>query len=765
METLLRIGLSNAIVALLMALMVVTVACVWRRPAVLHALWLLVLVKLVTPPLIWVRIPWPIIPDSPPVAVVPTVEPVAVEPAPEGNATFVSDSEPTIETSAVETSVEPLESESVPPGERGRVSAPSSMQSLEATRGAYATPLASVYATCGVWLAGALAWYALALVRLRRFRQMLRHAVPAPESLRQRTQRLAEKLRLRRCPGVWLVPGRVAPMLWAAGGRPRILFPADLLKLVGVEQQNALLVHELAHLRRRDHWVRWLEFIAAGLYWWNPVLWFARRELREAEEQCCDAWVTSTLPGAGKTYATALLETLDFLSDAPPAMQLLASGVGRVVDLKRRLTMIMRGTTPRTLGWRGGVAVVGLGALLLPLLPAWVQAQPTPKTEDVKKIEDVKVVTPNALAEEAEKDGAELTRLRAELTQKQAEVAAITARIEAVTVRAKKRQANAARLEAIRALAKAHAGDVVNVTGDDDPQGRIVLDITGLDPSPPALNGLLEQIQATRRAGSSHATIVLRAANGEILMKYMEATGTIIADPNAAAPAHPPDTDKRILELEMTLKSILNEVEQLHRERTPDLHSYGPAPLEKVPYINQIFKKEGAETAETVEKRQADARLMMKKLSAERKEAGARRDSLHSQQQEAAQFAGVQMSLRANADAWVSRAEAELKSSEDDAELAEAQDQKDNNPVTTLQLKRTRKRVDEKRTTLEHAKVNQVKALADTKSNADKVKAALKRAEECAAGEEAAEKEMGRINEEYYKQYKASKAGDPPAKP
>jgi hypothetical protein len=119
METLLRIGLSNAVVALLMALVVVTVACVWRRPAVLHALWLLVLVKLVTPPLIWVRIPWPIIPDSPPVAVVPTTEPAAVEPAPEGNATFVSDSEPTIETSAVETSVEPLESESVPPGEGG----------------------------------------------------------------------------------------------------------------------------------------------------------------------------------------------------------------------------------------------------------------------------------------------------------------------------------------------------------------------------------------------------------------------------------------------------------------------------------------------------------------------------------------------------------------------------------------------------------------------------------------------------------------------
>src|SRR5205085_3982091 len=84
-------------------------------------------------------------------------------------------------------------------------------------------------AVCAAWLAGSLAWFALAAWRLRCFRRLLRHAVPAPEALRQRTRRLAEKLRLRRCPTVWLVPGRVAPMLWAAGGRPRVLFPAELL--------------------------------------------------------------------------------------------------------------------------------------------------------------------------------------------------------------------------------------------------------------------------------------------------------------------------------------------------------------------------------------------------------------------------------------------------------------------------------------------------------------------------------------------------------
>ncbi len=381
METLLRIGLSNAVAAVLLALAVGTAACVWRRPAVLHALWLIVLVKFLTPPLVWLPEPWStpapnVVAETPPV-------PIAADP-PE---VVVGWTEPPADGP----SLDPILDPSSEPDPAAVAPAP-----LPVPAPAGAPRWASV--ACGVWLAGAAAWYALAVCRLRRFRRLLKHATPAPELLHQRTRRLAEKMGLRRCPAVWLVPGRVAPMLWAAGGRPRVLFPSELLGRVGVEQRDALLVHELAHLRRRDHWVRWLEFAAAGLYWWHPVLWFARRELREAEEHCCDAWVTATLPGAGKTYAAALLETLDFLSDAPPAVPLLASGVGRVADLKRRLTMIMRGTTPKALGWRGRLTVLGLGALLLPLLPAWARrsraTRPTTNCRSRWSLELPKAVRP-----------------------------------------------------------------------------------------------------------------------------------------------------------------------------------------------------------------------------------------------------------------------------------------------------------------------------------------------------------------------------------
>ena len=162
-------------------------------------------------------------------------------------------------------------------------------------------------------------------------------------------------------------------MVWMVGGRARLLLPAGLLGRLGEEQRATLLLHELAHLRRGDVWVRWLEMGVTGLYWWLPIVWWARRELRQAEEECCDAWVVRALPGSARAYAQALVETVDFLSGAPPALPALASGVGPVHLLRRRLTMILRGTTSPKLTAFGLAALLATGALV-PLLPSWAQS-------------------------------------------------------------------------------------------------------------------------------------------------------------------------------------------------------------------------------------------------------------------------------------------------------------------------------------------------------------------------------------------------------
>ena len=106
----------------------------------------------------------------------------------------------------------------------------------------------------------------------------------------------------------------VSPMLWSFGPTRRLLLPAELLARLTANQQSTLLAHELAHLRRRDHWVRYLELAVVCLYWWCPLVWWARRQLHEAEEECCDAWVVWALPHLTRDYALALVETLDFFA-------------------------------------------------------------------------------------------------------------------------------------------------------------------------------------------------------------------------------------------------------------------------------------------------------------------------------------------------------------------------------------------------------------------------------------------------------------------
>ena len=176
--------------------------------------------------------------------------------------------------------------------------------------------------------------------------------------------------------------------------------PAELWDRLDDGERDSLLAHELAHLRRRDHWVRWLEVLATAAYWWHPACWWARRALREAEEQCCDAWVLWARPGGLPSYAAALLETLDFLSARPgsdppvggaerhdrptryrsrAAVPALASGMGQFHQLKRRFVMLKQGDVPRALTRGGLMAVFTLGGLLLPVVPTFAQVlAPTP---------------------------------------------------------------------------------------------------------------------------------------------------------------------------------------------------------------------------------------------------------------------------------------------------------------------------------------------------------------------------------------------------
>jgi bla regulator protein blaR1 len=358
MDTLFDAGLANALLASALALVAAPVARLCRRPALAHALWLLVLLKLVTPPLVALPLPWPSAPPAGP-------DPAGEERPPD--AAFA------LPEAALHLPGGPPEEEKAPAPADPAPAPPAGPPALSWKA-----------AALGVWLAGSLAWWLVAGLRLARFYRLLRGVSPAPAEVQGQAQVLAGLLGLRRCPGVWLVGAPLSPMRLALGWRPRLLVPSALWERLGPAQRDTLLLHELAHLRRGDAWVRRLELVVLGLYWWHPVAWWARRAIQEAEEQCCDSWVVWALPDAAGDYAEALLETVTFLSGARPALPAGASGTGEVPLLKRRLTMILRGPAPRRLSRVGLLCVFGLGLLLLPLMPTGARTQ-APARPGVKR--------------------------------------------------------------------------------------------------------------------------------------------------------------------------------------------------------------------------------------------------------------------------------------------------------------------------------------------------------------------------------------------
>ncbi len=387
MRTLVEYGLANAVAATALAVLAFAVGRIIRRPAIRNALWLLVFVRLLLPPVWSIEIPVPKAtpkPDSP------------------GITSGVSDPEPIASTAAVpviagteepgsdllldvqapdQTALAATESAPAP------VTAPTSELQEAMPRNSW-TLAGSYYLIVGIWIAGSAFVAVRSIRRIRRFCRALEDAIPAPTSIQASAEALSAALGLRRCPEILLVPGRMWPALWMPGlfaRRAKVILPAGLLPLLSREQQATVLAHELAHLRRGDPWVRWLELIICAIYWWHPLLGWFRRKLREAEEDCCDLWVIAATSGR-KSYATALVEAAVFVNGPDRlAAPVLASGAGPVRNLQRRVTMIMSANRPARLTRLGLVAILGIGGLGLAFGPA--MAQP-PKREDPSRRDD-----------------------------------------------------------------------------------------------------------------------------------------------------------------------------------------------------------------------------------------------------------------------------------------------------------------------------------------------------------------------------------------
>jgi beta-lactamase regulating signal transducer with metallopeptidase domain len=154
-----------------------------------------------------------------------------------------------------------------------------------------------------------------------------------------------------------------------------MLLPTALMDRLTGAERTVLVLHELIHIKRRDHMVRLLELAVRVVYWWLPVVSLISRQLRTCEESCCDAAVVARQPQARRDYARLLLDVLDFVAPPPRAFEQ-ATAMNSAYDLERRLRAIL-GTSPGTpRRWPVGVFAVSLACALVPceLHCDWVRA-------------------------------------------------------------------------------------------------------------------------------------------------------------------------------------------------------------------------------------------------------------------------------------------------------------------------------------------------------------------------------------------------------
>ncbi len=309
--------------------------CFRLGPVARHAFWLVVLVKLVTPPIVsWPR-------PQRAVAAVANVE-EATKAAP-SLAQMVR--ERLVRTM--------LERTNVP---ARAVPSPTGPAAFNLGR--------------GIVIAWAMASVALGLVqagRIVRFRRRVRRAVPAPSWLEDEARDVGARLGVK-VPEVLVVPGSMTPLLWCLG-RPKLLLPDALVKTLGAEGWRGILAHELAHLKRRDHWVRRIELVAGLVWWWNPVFWLTRGRLDAEAELACDECAVRLFPEGQLAYAEALLEVCRSISPPrPPVPALGIVGAGQFRFLERRVAMILRDPSPSR---PKAPVLLSAGLLALLALPAW----------------------------------------------------------------------------------------------------------------------------------------------------------------------------------------------------------------------------------------------------------------------------------------------------------------------------------------------------------------------------------------------------------
>ena len=175
---------------------------------------------------------------------------------------------------------------------------------------------------------------------------------PVSEQLRATTHRLARRIHLSRA--VRVVQSVVVEVPSVVGWlRPTILLPGYILTGLSPQQLEAILAHELAHIRRSDYLANLLQTIAETLLFYHPGAWFVSRRMRIEREYCADR-LAGEAHGNPTTYAKALAALEDHARTMPQFV--LGASSGNLLHRVQRIFGLETNDGGRTGSWLIGAA-------------------------------------------------------------------------------------------------------------------------------------------------------------------------------------------------------------------------------------------------------------------------------------------------------------------------------------------------------------------------------------------------------------------------
>jgi beta-lactamase regulating signal transducer with metallopeptidase domain len=211
-----------------------------------------------------------------------------------------------------------------------------------------------------VWITGVVVIGSRHLSSWRRMRRwMLLEATPVEGPILARLSALAARLGIDR--PVRLMSSRRLDVPVTIGFlRPAVVVPVSLLTGVPASQFDALLAHELAHVRRHDYLINLLQISVETAFFYHPAVWWISRQIRIERESCCDD-VAVALCESRRAYVEALT-TLETMRGVAMAMS--ANG-GSLLDRVRRLLGERSGANRTSSSVPAILAVVLLAASLI----------------------------------------------------------------------------------------------------------------------------------------------------------------------------------------------------------------------------------------------------------------------------------------------------------------------------------------------------------------------------------------------------------------